>query len=220
MKLEHIKLQFRRLKRHYKMALSDKDEIAFLDLAHTLRIFTDMKREIDRFAKENNFKIDLIPNKTRKNILKGSKYSYIPLATGVQGSTMIIKGIGFTNRALSEEEIQKIVKSGPPQSKVSNLTFEQWLGSGIIDLGIMDKDNAARLQLSREMLIKRVANFLGASHPQGTEEGEKNDNQFDEHIEKLHSMIVDNGFPLTYYQLIEIAQEIINGMDKFLDENN
>ena len=48
MELEHIKLQYDRLKRHYNRALNEKDIISFLDFSHSLRIWVDLKFNIDQ----------------------------------------------------------------------------------------------------------------------------------------------------------------------------
>jgi len=59
------------------------------------------------------------------------------------------------------------------------------------------------------MLIKRVANFLGASHPAGMESSRKFENRFDPYIRELHEIYILDGIKLTYYQLLEIADQII-----------
>jgi hypothetical protein len=46
--MDHIRLQFARLVRHRESAKSGDDPIAFLDLTHSLRIWVDMKSEVDR----------------------------------------------------------------------------------------------------------------------------------------------------------------------------
>jgi len=59
-------------------------------------------------------------------------------------------------------------------------------------------------------MIKRVANILGASHPQGTEFSEDTENRFDSYIKELHQLKIADGYPATYYQLLEISQEILD----------
>ena len=48
---EHIKLQFSRLCRHTECAKVEFDPITYLDLVHSLRIWVDMKTDIDENLK-------------------------------------------------------------------------------------------------------------------------------------------------------------------------
>lgn len=219
MNKSHIKLQFERLKRHYKLAKNEKDPIAFLDLAHTLRIWTELKREVDKIAQKENLKLDLpnkINNKKLKGILKGSTFFDVPLASVESGFTpeIQVKGIQIVNRALSSEEIKKMYEMGPPEVQTGYLTFSEWLGAEVIST-INPKDNGY-IGISREIIIKRVANLLGASHPEGMDQGNEYENQFDPYIKELNKIEVANGYPLTHYQLIEIAEVIINGLNGLL----
>ena len=63
--------------------------------------------------------------------------------------------------------------------------------------------------MSREIIIKRVANALGASHPAGMEDSDPQENRFDQHIQDLHAIHLADGYPTTYYQLLEIAGEVL-----------
>jgi len=73
-----------------------------------------------------------------------------------------------------------------------------------------------RIGVSREIIIKRVANMLGASHAAGTDDNNEKENRFDPFVRELHKFKVANGIPLTHYQLIEIAGVIISKFDKYL----
>ena len=59
MNIQYINPQFQRLERHYKTALDLKDEISFLDLSHTLRVWTEMKTGIDEIAKQKGITLML-----------------------------------------------------------------------------------------------------------------------------------------------------------------
>ncbi|MBU3216577.1 hypothetical protein LL033_18080 [Clostridium estertheticum] len=209
MSFEDIKTQYQRLQRHYKFAITDKNEVSFLDLAHCLRIWADMKKEVDLIIKEKKINIKFPNNVVTKNLkdaLKGHKYYSIPLSSGGGSNEGIqITGMRYTFEALTPEEIMKRAKLGRPLSKNVDLTFSQWLGSEVIEF---NENGNERLGISREMIIRRVANMLGASHPKGMEEPSEDGNRFDTHISFLHSMCT-GGVPLTYCQLIEIADIII-----------
>lgn len=218
MNIEHIKLQYERLERHYKGALEPQDQVSFLDLSHVLRIWAEMKMAIDEIATARGITLGLknfVRGKERKNIVRGSKYIYLPLASGVSSPAVQVKGVGFVNRALSPEEIKKLYEAGPPMASSTSLTFSQWLASGIYDVS---STNAAHptLTISREILIKRVANILGASHPQGTDYSDETENRFDPHVRELHQISVAGGYPATYYQLLETAQDILHGVKVLL----
>ena len=66
----------------------------------------------------------------------------------------------------SPEEVKKLYEAGPPQIKNTNLSLKLWLGSEILEA---KNDKGERIGIARSMLIKRVANILGASHPEGKE---------------------------------------------------
>lgn len=209
MDINHIKLQYSRLSRHYEAAKSTKDPISLLDLTHVLRIWVDMKREVNEMCKEQKIQLNFSnpsDSATLKKILKGSPFTYVPLASGMDGLSVRVKGFTYIGRALSAEEVKKMYEDGPPSTTSSNLTFINWLGSTVIR---HSPNGSQRQDISREMLIKRVANFLGASHPEGMENSNEYENGFDASIRQLHEIEVANGFRLTYYQLIEIAKAIV-----------
>lgn len=211
----HIKLQYVRLERHYSSALKDKDPISFLDLAHALRIWVDMKSFVDALAKEKDVTLGLANSATPKEvkkILKGSKHVYLPLASGVESPGVEVKGVRLINRALSPEEIKKMYEAGPPVAQKSKLSFSEWLASGVYEVPSGDKEHS-HLRISREILIKRVANILGASHPAGTEAAEAAENRFDPYVLDLHGVKLAGGYPATYYQLLEIANDILENTE-------
>ncbi|RXJ76995.1 hypothetical protein CRV03_06950 [Arcobacter sp. F155] len=211
MTLEHIKLQYDRLERHHKQALNTQDLISFLDLSHSLRIWVDMKNKIDELVEEQEIKLKLnniVKNKALKKILKGATHQYLPIGNGVDSPNVQIKGIQIINRALNSDEVKKLYKAGPPKMQNSNLTFGKWLNSSIYEVP-SNEEVHPHITISREIMIKRVANILGASHPQGTEFSEDTENRFDSYIKELHQLKIADGYPATYYQLLEISQEIL-----------
>jgi hypothetical protein len=211
MHISHLHLQYDRLKRHHGGALRDKDEISFLDLAHALRVWVDMKATVTGLAKERNLELELAhhtPPKSIKRSLKGAVHTYLPLASGVNSPGVQVAGIRITNRALTPEEIKARAAMGPPVALPSKMTFSEWLAAGILEVP-SGKVGHPHLTLSREIVIKRVANVLGASHPAGMEDSDPLENRFDPYIKDLHGIQLADGYPATYYQLLEIAGEIL-----------
>ena len=101
-----------------------------------------------------------------KKALRDSQYFAITGGGRVTGEGKI-EGFVYTNKVLSDEEVEKILKMGPPIPRRTKLTFSQWLGSEIIVTNVSFPSQQPRLGISIEILIKRVASFLGASHPMG-----------------------------------------------------
>ena len=208
--IEHIKLQFARLSRHTENDTSKFDPITYLDLAHCLRIWVDMKADIDGNLEllevTPQFNV-FSPDKKIKSALRGSNYVAITGGSKVAGAGKI-NGFVFTDKVLSDDDVEKIQKMGPPTARKKNLTFSQWLGSEIIVTNVSLPDQQPRLGISIEMLIKRVASFLGASHPMGMESSQELENTFDPHIQALNEIKIFGSIPSTYYQLLQIAQTI------------
>jgi hypothetical protein len=210
MNIEHLRVQYDRLARHHAAALQAKDEISFLDLAHALRIWVDMKVAVADLAKDKGPDLLLAHHsqpKYFKKSLKGARHTYIPLASGVESPGVQVKGFIFTNRALTPEEIKQRAAMGPPVAQVSKMTFSEWMAAGVLEVPSPDAAHP-HLKISREMMIKRVANVLGASHPAGMEQDDPQENRFDQYILELHGLSIA-GYPATYYQLLEIAGELL-----------
>jgi len=213
MDIAHVKLQYARLERHHLSALKNKDPISFLDLSHTLRIWVELKSFVDELAKEKSIILELNnPNlsKTFKQFLKKNIHTHLPLANGVT-STIKIQNVVTFDRALTDEELIELTKPDTPQASFaqkSNLCFSDWLSSGVYEVPSGDVKHP-HLKLSREIIIKRVANILGASHPIGTENADMQENKFDPYILDLHKIQLADGYPATYYQLLEIANDIL-----------
>lgn len=212
METAHLKLQFRRLVRHRNSAEKNSDEISFLDLIHCLRIWGDMKNEVQQFLDVNSanprFENKIIDRRLAK-LLKSSNYTFIPIPSGSGTEVGSMGNIVISHEVLSAEQIKKLYEMGPPSSSKTALTFPQWLNSEILETKSRTGNVTKRIGISREMLIKRVANFLGASHPAGMESSREFENRFDPYIREMHEIYILDGIKLTYYQLLEIADQII-----------
>lgn len=220
MDINHIRLQYERLTRHYLAALETKDEISFLDLAHALRIWVDLKDQVTQLAKELGAQLPFAhytQPKIFKRSLQGSRYVYIQLASGVESSGVQVKGGLATNRASKPEEIAKRVAIGRPIARAAtNMTYAEWLAVGVIVAPSNDPKHP-HLPISREIMIKRVANTLGASHPAGMDNNDLQEKKFDPYIKELHTIRLADGYPATYYQLLEIASVLLQGIRPLCD---
>jgi hypothetical protein len=58
---------------------------------------------------------------------------------------------------------------------------------------------------------------LGASHPQGLEDGSEMENRFDAYIAELNGLEIA-GYPANYYQLLEIAADILTTLKLSLED--
>ena len=212
---KHLKIQFRRLRRHLKSTTARYDDVALLDLSHSLRIWCDMKDFVDSWCKEHNYDpifTKPIKSKEVKKILGDSKYFSVPTASLPEMEGTQIAGIMYTSKALSAEEVKKLYEADIFREEKVNQSFSNWLGTGIIDSSI----EGEKLQISRENIMRRVANILGASHSIGLNSEEKG-NRFDKHINELHATKVKSeGYPLTYYTLMDIAEDIVNAFESKL----
>lgn len=208
---DHIELQYQRLRRHHDAAVGKPDSVSVLDVTHCLRIWVEMKREVD-------VSLAQVPSRVRfahsrksgplRDMLKGTAFTYLPLATGWSSPGVQVKGMMVVNRVLTPEEIKRLYEMGPPRPDAVTSTFSEWLGTEIYEV----RDPVGqRLGLSRETLIKRVANILGASHPIGAEDSDR-ENHFDPYVRELHSLSLA-GIPATFYQMMEIADDLIEAFE-------
>jgi hypothetical protein len=211
MHLSHLHLQYDRLVRHRGQALEAKDEISFLDLAHSLRVWVDMKVVVTTMARDRGVGLRFrhyVQPKSNKKELKGAVHWFMPLASGVDSPEVKIRGLRSIRRALTPEDLVLRSKMGPPNAIPSRMTFIEWLAAGVLVVP-SDDPKHPHIPLSRETIVNRVANLLGASHPEGGNDQELQEKKFDRHILELHKINVAEGFPATYYQLLEIAEDIL-----------
>ncbi len=211
MDIGHIQLQYSRLERHYNGAFENKDPISFLDLSHVLRVWVEMKSAVDNLMQSKNLSFQQKSrnlSKEVKQILRGTKYKYLTIGDGLMTPGGETHSTMEISRALNADEVKKLYESSSREQKTTFLTFSQWLGSGIYDVP-SGNENHPEITISREILIKRVANILGASHPKGTDNSNINENRFDPYIQDLHTLHVSSGYPATYYHLLKNAKDIL-----------
>ena len=94
--------------------------------------------------------------------------------------------------------------------RVQETTFKGWLEAEMVRVQFMD--NTQKLEekiINRLLLIKRVANNLGGSHPAGVFEVS---HKCDKAVEFLLDYKI-GAIPLPYYILLKSAHDILEGFD-------
>ena len=237
-----ILLQYERLQRHYNSALYTYDSISMLDLVHTLRIWTELKSEIkqENFVDINKpIFVSSTPIKTIKKITKGRDYVWVGFgktsvntyaANGeilycpfykdkiagtigakikrLENNGLAILTVHFCKSQIDEPYIKN---EALLIQNINSSKFDHWLGTEAVRIYYQEKN--LLITISREMLIKRLANTLDASHPQ--KDKIDDNNRFDQYINELLTYTC-GGLPLPYFIALKIAQDIIDNMKKIL----
>lgn len=215
-----VRIQFERLTRHVEWAVLHFDDIALLDLAATLRVWCDMKRRVQSLMEEAIPPIRLpqhdVPRKL-KDLLARTEYIYVPLASGVDGTAIAAKGLLYAPfSTLPDAAVTSLSRLKPPAPTGSTSSFIHWLGSAVVfrrhrgTAGVLES-----VTISREMLIRRIANTMGGSHPHSTMADDGGTNRFDEHIAQIKTILIADGPSLAHWQLIEIGQDIVRTFTPF-----
>ncbi len=235
--MNKILLQLERLRRHYKAAVANYDEVSLLDLSHTLRIWVELKKPLVSLAPEFSQSIFFKTGLPAKKILhaaRGHKFVFSYMPGGIK--TYAAKGhlvsgpdmeegagnysIGIAVRLLPEfMELGKFCVVGTSfdqslvkvmsQETVSRCCYGPWLASEAVRLSFQRNGSGSleTVSISREMLVKRVANTLDGSHP--SDAGGDIDNTFDAPVHHLLKYKI-GGLPLPYFILLKIAQDILH----------
>lgn len=239
-----IDLHYTRLKRHYDAAVKSYDDVSLLDLSHTLRIWGELKTVLgDYYPKVKStitFKTAVPAKKVRKAI-KNHKYIFSYLPDGVvtyasngqllnfpdnnknedfstaisvkpsENGKMELKNYCLVSCALEEHLIHAM-----SSEEIKRLNYANWLGAEVVRVSFVNSEGKLQeTAISREILIKRVANILDGSHPSVASQ-EELDNKFDEPIKHLLDYKV-GGLSLPYFILLKIAQDIVEKMPKLME---
>lgn len=234
------KKQLERLKRHYQASIDHYDAISFLDLAHTLRLWTEVKNGVNNIHTESVFKKGIL-TKSVKKILTGSEYAYAYLPNGIT-----------TSAAATGEISGRNIVHGPMSDKFSVATLMKIENNGDLSISqflmvcrVLTKEEIATLydeskkvpiekvgfskymespainfqfsnnepkHISNEILIERVANEYEASHAALTDTKFNLNNIFSDPVKKL----MEYGcmkLPLPYFVLLHIAKNIIENFE-------
>ena len=232
--------QLERLKRHYKNSLEHYDSISFLDLAHTLRVWTEIKDGIDKIHGKPTFKKS-VRTKSLRKILRGSEYAYAYLPDGVTTSAVATGEIDGRNM-FSGPKIEKFSVGGLLKIEENHdLTLAQFFLIYRVlspeEIKLLNKEtNSVPIEkvsfskymessaiyfhfssqnprnISNEELIKRIANEYEASHADHTDTKFELNNALSESVKRLMEYKCAQ-LPLPYFILLHIAGTIIDNLD-------
>jgi hypothetical protein len=238
-----VNLHLERLRRHYEVVVKTYDQVSLLDLSHTLRIWTELKKPIESIAPAFSESLLFKTGLPARKVLRAAKgyayvFSYMPggvrtfasaghLASGpgmgphegdfalgiaVKASPPLIELAKFA--FVARDFDQPLIKA-LNEEKVTRCTYTPWLGAEAVRLCYSgDGGPLETVAISREMIIKRVANTLDGSHASAAGGGEV-DNAFDAPVHHLLKYKV-GGLPLPYFILLKVAQDILAIGDKTL----
>ncbi len=77
-KKTNYSIHYERLKRHYSFAIKHYDLISFLDLAHSLRIWTEIKKNVTEISDVKEFPLIKYTKKFKK-VLSGAPFAFCHL---------------------------------------------------------------------------------------------------------------------------------------------
>lgn len=235
-------MQLERLKRHYETAVSNYDEVSLLDLSHVLRIWTELKKSLKdshpKFSEKKIFKTSTPGRKIIKEA-RGFEYvfAYMPSPVITYANDGCFLSVPDTNK--KEASASVVMKQTPHHFEIRNFSvifksfnrslyaerkqetikshnFINWLGAEAVKGAFFNENKEYKeFSISREMIIKRVANTLDGSHASNSEEAVYN-NKFDAPVHYLLKYSV-GGLPLPYFILMKTAQDILGNSKHLLD---
>lgn len=234
--MQQALLQLERLRRHYESAVHTYDLVSFLDLVHVLRVWAELKMELPKFNREFQEKRPFKTAVPIKKVLKRVKtrtyiFSHLPnngvrtfasngeLFTGPNvndGSfSVAIKmkrntdgSIQLSQACFVDAVVDDSTRKFMENSKVKRCNFADWLGAEAVRVRFRDENkNTHQCSISRENLIRRLANTLDASHSSLTQT-ESISNRFDVPIKWLLQFRC-GGLPLPYFITLKTAQDML-----------
>ena len=244
--MKTVLLHLELLRRHYEAAVRTYDQVAFLDLSHTLRIWVELKQPLVKLAPAFSTTISFKTGLPAKKVLKaarGHRYVFCYMPGGVityaanghiaSAPEMDPKAGDFTSGGsikvgsdhvwlnkfcvVSTAFDQPLIKALEAETQ-TRCNYQQWLGAEAVRLCYPDaNEDLKAVSISREMIVKRVANTLDGSHPSAS--GGETDNTFDVPVHHLLQYFV-GGLPLPYFILLKIAQDILAIAPKLLGVAN
>lgn len=234
--MKTVLLHLERLRRHYEAAVKTYDEVSLLDLSHTLRLWTELKKPLENlapgFSNSRMFRT-AIPAKRVLEAARGHRFVFSYMPGGVKtyaskghlvsGPEMGPQDGDFTTGVavkvtpplielakyclIAKAFDQPLIKALDAES-VTRCGYTKWLGSEAVRVSYVNANNDLEVvSISREMIVKRVANTLDDSHASAAGE-ENTDNAFDAPVHHLLQYQM-GGLPLPYFILLKIAQDIL-----------
>lgn len=244
--MQSVLLHLERLRRHYDAAVKTYDHVSLLDLSHSLRLWGELKTPLVKLAPKFSTTLAFKTAIPAKKVLKAARghryvFSYMPggvityasnghLASGpdiggndekctIGVAVKVSNGYVELSKysVISTNFDQPLIKAldSEPQKRCN---YVQWLASEAVRVCYPDdNDDLKTVAISREMIIKRVANTLDGSHPSAAG-GANVDNTFDAPVRHLLQYQM-GGLPLPYFILLKIAQDILSTAPKLLGQN-
>ena len=163
--------------------------------------------------KSNKTALDFVVDKLTNSIQNTISGDIFPTEVSRLTKTdlkQVTKKIGWAfnwKTELDDNTFDDIVSNGTGMYSVKKTGFLEWLKAECVRVNYFDADTTelTRKIIPREILIKRIANTLGGSHPEGNE---SSSNQFDNSVKNLNAKSIAER-PLTYYILIKSAYDIL-----------
>ena len=241
--LNPFPIQLERLRRHSEQAANTYDHISLLDLSHTLRIWADLRSQVQHAPELMTtlaFKSS-VPAKKLVRALRGGTYILFSMPSAVHTAASTNQ-LGFTGDGIPsgngtvgatakfnqdgsldisayyyvKGEVEPSLRSLLGEGQVSRGNYSQWLGSEVIRLSYPGVDGQCTpVGISRENLIRRMANTFNASHPRDPDVSENTEHVLDPAIQFMMRYTVA-GLPVPYFILLKAAQDIIAVAPKLL----
>jgi hypothetical protein len=237
-----VLLHLERLRRHYDVAVKSYDQVAFLDLSHTLRIWVELKKPLVKLAPAFGSTISFKTGLPAKKVLKAARghahaFCYMPGGVITYASNGHLVSAPEMESEAGEFSTGIAVKFMPDHTWLGKFcivaasfdqplikamgaeiqtrcNYQQWLGAEAVRVSLRTPDGTLKAtSISREMIVKRVANTMDGSHPSASVSDA--DNTFDAPLHHLLKYIV-GGIPLPYFILLKIAQDILENAPKLL----
>lgn len=237
--MQTIRLHLERLRRHYEVAERTYDAVTFLDLSHSLRVWAELKMVLPTIAPDFGrtlaFKTAIPAKKVMRSVRdKRFVFAYMPDGVVTHASNGQIASSPQMGDADSSFSLGAAIKSNtdgsiemknysfvsivlePPMvnmleaSDQKRCNYPQWMGAEAVRLSYPSESGELKtLSISREMIIKRVANTMDGSHPSAAGSLNDGENSFDEAVHHLLQYQM-GGLPLPYFILLKIAQDIVS----------
>ncbi len=186
--MREIQVSLDRLRRHYNASFRQCDEVSLRDLAHALRTWVDMQERVHQFleaaASPPHFETVELTDELEKEI-KSRDFLFLHLPHGVTTSSPMIFEMPSTGPDLTINVRVNVPAAHKPASTTIGdvlfvfgpnasvptdfaalprkaLLFSQWLNAPAVSMRYtnLDLKQQIRLNINREILIRRVANLL------------------------------------------------------------
>ena len=145
-------------------------------------------------------------------ITEGDDDSVHVMARHGRDGSMAVSQYYVIGTHLNNDSLKLIGKVNKKQCNYGN-----WLAGEVVRVSYPiggDESKLGSLSISRENMIKRMANVYDASHVK-RDHVEEMSNKFDEPVAYLHRFTC-GGLPLTYFILLSISQEILKHVPRLI----